>query len=193
MVMETLSHDGTKVTDFPNAYYEIVYRVTPTVADSTNDPLTIFWTWGTAAARGGPGPIEYDYIENYGANFGSYDAAIHNWGNNQNGSQYLWQGRSSLPSVYDPTHYHTYAGRLTSDGSTLVSACSYVDNNLIACKNPQAAGAEFNQRNFLIVNNGMSNATVTQQTDMYVKSIRVWSCANWQTTMCNGTVLTGAP
>jgi hypothetical protein len=192
LAMETLSHDTTKVTDFPNAYYEIVYRVTPTVANNTGAPLTAFWTWGTASARGGSGPIEWDFVETYGLNFGQYDAGIHNWGNNA-GLPYLWQGTSSLPSGYDPTQYHTYAGRLTSDGSTLMSACSYVDNTLIACVNPQAAGAEFNQRNFLIVNNGMSNATATLQTDMYVKSIRVWSCANWQTTMCNGTVLTGAP
>jgi hypothetical protein len=74
-----------------------------------------------------------------------------------------------------------------------MSACAYVDNTLIACQNPQAVGAEFNQRNFLIVWNGMGDATLTQQTDMYVKTIRVWSCTNWQSTMCNGTVLTGAP
>jgi hypothetical protein len=29
--------------------------------------------------------------------------------------------------------------------------------------------------------------------DTYVKSVRVWSCANWATTMCNGSLLTGAP
>jgi len=31
------------------------------------------------------------------------------------------------------------------------------------------------------------------QTDMYVKSYRVWSCANWKTTQCNGPVLTTSP
>ena len=38
---------------------------------------------------------------------------------------------------------------------------------------------------------GMVNAY--SRLDAFVKSYRVWSCANWQTTMCNGTVLTKAP
>jgi hypothetical protein len=29
--------------------------------------------------------------------------------------------------------------------------------------------------------------------DMYVKTVRVWSCADWKTTACNGQVLTGTP
>jgi hypothetical protein len=28
---------------------------------------------------------------------------------------------------------------------------------------------------------------------MYLKWIHVWSCADWQTTMCNGPVLNGPP
>ncbi len=31
------------------------------------------------------------------------------------------------------------------------------------------------------------------RTDMLVKSVRVWSCGMWQTTMCNGTPLTATP
>jgi hypothetical protein len=184
----TMSPDTTKVTDFPNAYYEIVYRVTPTVANS----YTGFYTWSQAAAKGGSGPIEWDHIETYGTAVNGYDAAIHNWGNNNIGSNFIWQTTSKLPAGYDPTKYHTYAGRITSDGSTM-SICSYVDNVFIACQNPQAVGAEFNQRNFLVAQIGQNNGSTPQQTDMFVKSIRVWSCANWQTSMCNGTVLTGAP
>jgi hypothetical protein len=193
LVMSTLSHDTTKVTDFPNAYYEIVYRVAPTVPDPNSSPLTAFWTWGTDSARGGSGPIEWDFIETYGSNFGAYDAGIHNHGNSDLGTQFVFQGTSSFPAGYDPTQYHTYAMRITSDGSTQMSACSYVDGTLIACANPQAVRAEFNQRNFIIVWNGAGGQPVTQKTDMYVKSVRVWSCANWKTTMCNGTVLTAAP
>jgi hypothetical protein len=38
---------------------------------------------------------------------------------------------------------------------------------------------------------GLVNAYTEE--DMFVKSIRVWSCASWQTSFCNGKVLTGAP
>ena len=31
------------------------------------------------------------------------------------------------------------------------------------------------------------------QLDMYVKSVRVWTCADWQTTQCVGTPLTTSP
>jgi hypothetical protein len=184
--IDTLSHTNpAAVSDFPNAYYEIVYRVTPTVTPT--GPSTAFWTWGSNNISG---PIEWDFIETYGNLFGGYDAGVHNWGNGEKGTQFIWQGTSSLPAGYDPTQYHSYAFRLTSDGATQMSGCSYVDGTLIRCVNPQAIGAEFAQRNFLIVNNGLTDAA---QTDMYVKTIRVWSCAAWKTTMCNGTVLTGAP
>jgi hypothetical protein len=187
----TESHDTTQVTDFPpNVYLEIVARVSPLAANPTNFPQSGFWTWGTLASRDtNHAPIEWDILELYGASAACCDAAIHNWGNPGVGVPYLWQGSSSLPSGWDPTQYHTYAVRTTSDGSSVMSGCAYVDGNLIRCVNPQAIGAEFNLRNYILLWNGSS----TQQLDMYVKSVHVWSCANWQTTMCNGTVLTGAP
>ena len=191
LYMSTMSHDTSKVTDFPNAYYEITYRITPTLDKS----YTALWTWSQRSAKGGPGPIEWDFIETYGTWLGGYDAAIHTWAHNS--GSYVWQGTNNLQVGYDPTQYHTYAGRVTSDGSTQISICSYVDGNLIKCKSVDApVSTDFTNRNALIVGNGTccgTGANPSGETTMYIKSIRVWSCADWQTTMCNGTVLTAGP
>jgi hypothetical protein len=188
--MSTLSHDNNKVTDYPNAYYEITYRITPTLDKS----YTALWTWTQRAAQGvGAGPIEWDFIETYGQWLAGYGATIHTWAHNAD-TNGVWS--NSLPSGYDPTQYHTYAGRITSDGSTQISFCSYLDGNLMKCQNVgNPISSDFTNRNALIVGNGTccGNVNTTGQTTMYIKSIRVWSCAKWQTEMCNGTALTAAP
>ncbi len=195
--IETIGYaDTSKVTDFPNAYFEIVARITPAFVGNQTPPLQAFWTWGTADAQapGTRSPIEQDFIEVYGANSGCCDAGIHNWGNGNNPNAFIWVGANQLPNGFDFTQYHTYAGRVTSNGSTQMFMCSYVDGNLLqSCVNSNPTAAEFNYRNYLIVNNGRGSATFPDTVHFYIKSIRVWSCANWQTTMCNGSVLTGAP
>jgi hypothetical protein len=61
------------------------------------------------------------------------------------------------------------------------------------CANPQATVVELSQRNFLILELGPQTPPPGARIDMYVENVRVWSCADWKATMCNGTVLTGAP
>jgi hypothetical protein len=196
VIMETtnLNVNPAATTDFPNAYYEVVYRVGQ--AKIPNDhcfPLHAFWSWSTQHAQGtGEAPIEWDTVETYGECGGGkgVSGAVHNWGADFH--RFIWE-TPDVPASYDPTQYHTYALRITSNGTTQTEGCGYLDSVLLGCTPANPRGSQYQQRNFLIINNGAGNSTNVRNNDLYVKSIRVWSCADWKTTMCNGNVLTGAP
>ena len=111
-------------------------------------------------------------------------------------------GPPGLPALFDPTQYHTFGMRVTSDGVGM-EGCSYIDNVFVTCT-PLPGGLTSyeatNGRNFLVLQNacdywnqpgGTCNQGMNQ--DLYVQSVRVWSCATWQTTQCNTTILTGPP
>jgi hypothetical protein len=185
MEMRTVSADGTpsRGLDFPNAYYEVVYRVPQNTPENTPSfqPYQAFWVYFR-----GPAAVEYDFVENYGT---LESAAWHDWSRSGAGNS-IWN-ESNLPG-FDSTQYHTYAGRITSDGNTATAFCGYVDNVLRGtCQDPGTS--VHNSRRFLIINNGPYSNSIPAAMNLYVKTIRVWSCASWQTTMCNGTVLTTAP
>jgi hypothetical protein len=198
MTTEDSSSGGSRTTTFPNAYFEIVYRATPTTTNSPDSPTSAFWQLQNSQYLVGfLTGLELDHIEMYGANLsGEYGSAVHDWaggGSGGNPNQFVWHGaRYTLGPSYDPSKYHTYAGRLTSDGSTRTAYCVYVDGSQYGCVGPWSmpGGAnEYANRNFLILNTGGDN----QSRQMYVQRITVWSCAQWQTQICNGTALTGTP
>jgi hypothetical protein len=189
IAIETVNSDLAQGEDFPiTSYFEATYRVTPTVADPSVSPLSAFWTWASNMSQN---LIELDVIETYGSLLGAYDSAIHNWP--PGSGSFGWEGTSAIPGSYDPTQYHTYGMRVTSDGNSQMSACFYVDGNFISCQNPQPVGAEFSQRSFLILNIGALSQQLSRQTDMYVESVRVWSCPAWRDSQCSGKVLTSGP
>lgn len=63
--------------------------------------------------------------------------------------------------------YHRYGALLTSDGSA----------------------AQYLERNWLIMGAGAGAPPAGRTYNMYNKHVRVWSCANWQNAMCNGSTL----
>jgi hypothetical protein len=67
----------------------------------------------------------------------------------------------------------------------------FVDDLLQGCG---AAGASstpalFTARNRIIIGAGSNSATASANIDMNVKYVNVYSCANWATQMCNGSIL----
>jgi hypothetical protein len=195
LTMSTMNHDTTRVTDFPNGYYEITYRYTPVALRS----YTSFWTWTQAAAQGGGGPIEWDFVETYGQGAG-VTGAFHPWAHNGDGN-YIYQN----PAGFDGTQYTIYAGRITSNGTNSIAISSYVGQENVAggvpayiasASVPNVQAVDLNKRNHIIVQNGVvpwETVDTPVNVTMYIKSIRVWSCLNWETTMCNGATLTTAP
>jgi hypothetical protein len=200
--------------DYPNnAYYEVTLRQTPIGAGV----YSVLNTWGPLGiapamnSNGSSQTIEWDAMEIETGNIGHSDAAVHNWGNSGTAGGFLWCGivgtgcggfpaPGGLPSNFDTSQYHTYGMRVTSDGTNM-EGCAYVDNKLINCI-PVTLNAfqKVSGRNFLVLQNACdwwnlpsNGCTQGQRQDLYVKSVRVWSCASWQTAQCNGPVLSGAP
>ncbi len=188
---------------FPTNYYiEYVFRVQPT----PNVISPGFQTQGNYHAA-------WELFDGGGAQFNAYESdtmemfqiwgltpgtTIHDWGGTDAGNQYFLASAG-----YDPRSYHTWATRRTSDGVSNTGFCIYLDGPSRACSTyTHPGGADLTKRVKAILWNGMVCGSDFSDrscwpnftsVDMYVKSVRVWSCANWQTTMCNRTVLTGAP
>jgi hypothetical protein len=190
---------GTALTFPNNAYYEITLRIVPIAPGSWGGMFTWPLLAMTDSSKAG---LEYDIIELDTGKLGASDAAVHNFGVSGNPGRFLWSGQRSpgLPSNFDPTQYHKFAVRTTSDGNSL-SACAYIDDVFQNCIDAPGGitATEANEREFLIVQNACDYWNYSQpcasgqQQHLYVMSVRVWSCYLWQTTQCNGLVLTGAP
>jgi hypothetical protein len=73
--------------------------------------------------------------------------------------------------------------------------CGYVDGTLKACQAPTLSpvNAILNGTNFLILGSGQQTGPTYYNTEAMIQSIQVFTCANWQTQQCNGTVLSGPP
>jgi hypothetical protein len=180
----------------PNsAYYEITARNEP-AADSN---VMNFITWAATGITGGDAGIEWDVMEMSG--LGGGDGAIHNWGAGGTGG-WMWttfnaQGAGNdilhADPSYDPAKYNTYGLRTVSDGTNL-RWCTYINNHLIRCGDLPGGltAAEKNQRLFVLPgtacypgNNNYSCPLEGQTQHIYIRSIRVFSCASWAATECN--------
>lgn len=278
--IQTSSTDYTRATTFPNAYWEIVYRTqtspsVPAPAYEVNGGVTTLFEW-FFPGNSSPSGVEQDTVEEWLFYPSSPTDGLLDWNTGASNSAQVFSGRRT----FDPTQYHTWAARITSDGTT-IAQCSYLDGTQIGCgKINYSTGSEATQRHYATIfagigcnfgqpNYGCVNRPITSvyncsgsicvtvsgvtpgtnfpndgsgnlaanitgvggvsgangafnivpngsdwkllgttfsgsytgggtfnpytQLDMYVKSVRVWSCADWATTMCDGTVLTGSP
>jgi len=175
--IQTASHDGSLATDFPpNVYFETTYRVetTPNInLLNWADVGGSFWgiyTWPTVGiAKQLPG-LETDITEDHG-DFPSYVTG---------GGYFNWAaggcpncGGFGGVSGFDPRQYHTAGLLVTSDGSTSMAVCGYLDGIPHGCRNVlKPTVGDFSYRNFLILINGIGcnyyagdnsclNATIT--------------------------------
>lgn len=206
-LMTANSNMTTIAASFPNAYYEEVYRVTPTWSCTSGgsagcaNPMSSFWSWGSAGTSNG-GNDELDFIETYGANLGNeYDAAWHNASSSS--AAFFWQGATAnLGSGYDPTQYNTYAMLVTTDNATSKWACSIINGVVISkCLTPSINATSYNARRVLTSNNGTStdstNNIISGFTSVtkYIQHIRVFGCAgggvNSSGGNCIGSTLSG--
>jgi hypothetical protein len=198
------------VHSYPNnAYYEITARITPLLPGA----YFVLHTWPPAGMSDAnyKGGHELDVIETSGNELWKYDAGVHNWRFGKGGA-WLWLGQvpaelGGLPANYDPSVYHTFGLRATAtgepsaDGSSM-GFCSYIDNVLIRCvHNLQGVAPEnTTERQFLVLQNACdwwnqpaNGCEKGRDQRLYVKSVRVFSCGDWNTTQCNRPVLMGAP
>jgi hypothetical protein len=186
ITLDTINKTPNAQLDFGNAYYEFVYRVdTNTNWNSTGgNAQAAGWTWTTNNIYNGTGQFEIDMgeIANFGGP-GAIAASNYNFGG-PNPTYWACPG-AAPPSgcpTYTTTAYHTYGMLLTSNG-TNQAVCQWVDNNLSSCQNmtPPSGGNNYTaDRHFLKMWIGVQNAaSISGTVNLYIKSARVWSCANW--------------
>jgi hypothetical protein len=95
----------------------------------------------------------------------------------------------------DPTQYHTLEALTTSDEKTNLAFCEWFDGTFVGCKSPFSLtydnGYAYNLRDrstFLsVLTNGASS--VSNDIHVYIKSMEIWTCANYTTSTCPGTIV----
>jgi hypothetical protein len=189
MYISTMHADAIRVTAYPFLYMEYTARVSVAV----NKSYVSMWTNSQYAQQNGNNLIEYDNIETFGICDFCAHPGFFQWDKVGHPQTSVWTG---FPPGFDTTAYHKYAMRIARTGS-VIQVCSYVDdalatfNGSTGCVNvPSPTTVELVQRNALIFGTGtccgegeVNNTAV--QVDLLVKSIRVWSCASWQTALCS--------
>lgn len=200
-VIETASWDRNPVTGagkantFPKGVYlEVVSRMVP---HNVEGAYMILHTWGEYGVSNQSRPdIEWDVMETSDSRRLDYfDTAVHNWGNG--GGVIFICGPDCWVSLapgtnYNPANYNTYGMLITYDESAATATgCSYINNVFQRCGAAPGgvSSLEAVDRSFLVMYTACdwwhySSCNQGQHQAMLVKSVRVWSCANWQTTQC---------
>jgi hypothetical protein len=186
--IQTANSATTQITDFPpNIYVEVRYRLAqaypPVDSGYCFTDASAFYMWPSNTNNGWSNSIERD-IGDFGQD-NSIVSNVINWIN----SAGTWPMCANGPCVSGNLNvYHTWGRRITSDGNRIES-CQYIDGQFQVCRDEAANATQLILRWLLIFQNG----NVSIDRDAYVEYIHVWSCANWQTTQCDGLVLAGAP
>jgi len=181
--LTTKSYDGNHSISYPfTGYWEIEYSQ----AAGINNNFTDWWSscTGLPSCPAGNLTLELDYSEQSNG-FG--DSGYHNWAvpGGCGGHDCVVK-----PNNLNTTQYHKWAGLVTTDGTT-VWFCSLYDGSYNFCTTVQHTSDQINGvtgRNFAIISNGKGDVgqPMLQDSHMYIKSVRIWECANWQTSMCYG-------
>ena len=164
-----------------------------------------FWVTSLGAVSNGNG-LEFDSFEIAADASGNTAPGnwISNWINWQSGTAcgvpcYLpenWNGGSAPPHApgYSPTSgYHNIGMRITSDGSSSMYKCMWLDGVFQNCVS-QSVGADLLASQLNDTNSrtdGLMTITPYQNTSTNItfveniKSFNIWSCTNWKTTACS--------
>jgi hypothetical protein len=200
--MQTINQTVTYYNpdQYPFGYFETTWR-----ADDINDLDVEYWSPNSSAGVGPHYKIELDFLETFGnCNYGG----TLEWPPSGSSNWNSWGGYQDNSCDYG--HYHTFGVLWTSNG-TSASSCVYVDGVRKGCPASRAFAdptSEALQRRHLFVeqipNSNCSNPSNIWDiscgsppnfgtSHMYVKSVRVLTCANWQQSgaagMCKGTTL----
>jgi hypothetical protein len=166
-----------------NMYVETVFRLDTTSIDNyaTNGSNVGFDSWSLGAFTF---QKEVDFIENFGSNYVYWM----NGNNRGGGSRPLLNAALTSNLVYD-SNYHTM-GLLVSGSAAanLITACPYFDGHAADTECQTAPASSFAQQlGYLILWNFYNDAagTIVRPTHpvpVYIKAVRVWSCAGWNNT-----------
>lgn len=197
--MQTANRTNTSTSmAFPTGIYVEIKSRNPTYVGTCNSSAPScsqndFFGWSTANNTSSPF-VEWDFIEMYGQ--ATVNGGIaHNWNGANGGDQLSTREPGSVPG-YDPTIYHIYGTRVTTDGAGNVALCFYLDNTILTpCGSDSLLSPTPLPHDFFSLETGPYTFpnNFLQNSHYYIQWIRVWECAGWATGQCNGTMLTGAP
>jgi hypothetical protein len=133
--------------------------------------------------------LEWDSFESIGSS--GTDAAYHNCG--KSGPLFapgLWSGAIPNYPGFDITQYHTYGQRVTTDASTGIRQCIWIDNRFQACQTITAGMDSITSAQItttpgtinLITGVAAFGGAVASNFNQYIKRMTLWSCPNWQST-----------
>lgn len=142
--------------------------------------------------------LEFDLFEINTPTAGGQSACTHSWADGTTAIGCNWYG-SNPPnySGYDPrSGYHVVAERTTSDGSTTLYRCMWLDSIFQNCIHGTVSGnailadklsdARSRMETYYHPAGGpLFGRTTTTDMVTYTTSLRVWACANWQATACS--------
>jgi hypothetical protein len=183
-----------------NSYTEITYRVDPAQESNYSTPgggiyLDPFWSAAPQNAANGDAQfndaLEIDFLEiwnngpaaTYGPSYGT--VAVTGGEIDWTGDRAIGAGGPSNWPVPIDGNYHTVGTLNTSSGSGAIGFCAYVDGTGVSsCKNVTPLNLnDYFQQSYLIMWNDAGYFTApTGNIDLYIKSVRVWTCANWTNT-----------
>ena len=131
------------------------------------------------------GNLEFDAFESIGPPYNT-DSTWHNYGP---GGTPIWSGGAppNYP-VLDITQYHTYGLRTTTDASTGIRYCTWIDNRLQGCHTIPVGEIGLTTAQVttspgtdeFITGVTTDGSDLTSNFDQYIKRMTVWSCPNWQ-------------
>jgi hypothetical protein len=178
---------------FPiTSYYEATYRVVPNPSNyfssGTNWDIA-FWGWGTTNTS----MVEIDHPEEQTI-YPVCALGVIDWAA-------VSPTYQSVNCPFDLVNYHTY-GVLVTGTQAAMSMCMYFDGVKQGCVNftPTADGQSSQRRYLALWNEPKCNQTdgdatcagIFNEIDMYIKSVKVFTCAGWATTatgVCNGNIV----
>jgi hypothetical protein len=192
--------------EYPNMYFETVARIENTFNNGQGfaGPSGAVWSWSDDANAGLSTGTEIDDVEFQSDSGGYANDGSPNWaGGSGPPSITGWTSyapnNANIPGGWSPTAYHKYGFLETSDGSSDIRICWFIDDVLQSCLSvPSVQSFEFVQRHFLVMTvYGTDGSGKPQGVDRLfdTKYIRIWSCPSWSSTngsssgTCNGTTL----
>jgi hypothetical protein len=182
---------------YPNKYFEAVVRIEGTYPQGPFNGPAAAWEWPV-----GDNGLEGDNVELQYDSGGYGNDGVVNWCTSCNGvntaAWITWNSNynQNIPSGWSPTAYHKYGMLTTSDGSTAITMCWFIDDVLQSCTDaPEVQSYMYTQRKFLIMTayaaggdgQGTGNAPgIIVSRNLDVQYMKIYSCDQWPTQMCNG-------
>jgi hypothetical protein len=183
----------TSSTGLPNQYYaEATFRLSPSSMQGAGPGGGVMMAWWDMITSGQSDWVEVDFIE---INMNSFNGTgwlngtgMADWARNcpSGGGGYCAGASPNLETHVDYTQYHKHAVLITSDGSTRIQKCLYLDDVLQGCQSVVPHNvAEYSQH----VNNiawWLGYGNNTRDLDLYLRNQRVFTCSSYKVGNCFG-------